>query len=317
MKSHERSITVIVPCRNAATTIGRLVEALLALDVPVGWCIELLVAYQESTDNTLELIENLPVKVVHSMRTGPSAARNDAATAASGEWLWFIDADARPVRRDYLCSFVRHLSCAVHPGAIGGPILLPPEQDTNLIAAGDHIACWFYWLPGRPSGTTRLFQPTTSVVISKKAFEDAGGFDASLLILEDYELQERIKRAGYCLSFCSELEVFHQARSSLLSSWRHSWSWGLPFRQVYIQNVEHLRITRLLKGGWFWLSLPIIYVGQAFFVLRQGFRCMPRQTLLSLPFILATVLAWALGVAVGGSRPEKPEHLKNSNTGKL
>jgi len=44
-------------------------------------------------------LRSLPVRIVESVSAGPSSARNDAAAWASGEWRWFIDADAWPADR--------------------------------------------------------------------------------------------------------------------------------------------------------------------------------------------------------------------------
>jgi GT2 family glycosyltransferase len=301
-----RSISIIVPCRNGAATIARLVNALCELELPNGWRSEILVGYQNSEDNTLSILQNLPVKLVYSQSLGPAAARNHAAAMATGDLLWFIDADAWPAEPRFLTRLERHLKSINFPGSIGGPILLSKQQLHNPVAVADHLACWFCWLPGRSSGETTLFQPTTSVIILRTVFDEVGGFDENISVLEDFEIQQRIIENGYRLYYFDDLEVYHMARSTLFTSWRHSWGWGIPYRWAYLERNEFWKKRIILPDRWFWLSVPVVFILRWIRVLRMGWRYSPLLILYSLPFSMATVFAWALAVGIGGSHCRKP-----------
>lgn len=293
------TLSIIVPCRNGAATIRRLIGALLDLELPRHWAAEVIVGYQASTDGTLDELRSLPVRIVESVSTGPSAARNSAAESASGEWLWFIDADAWPGDRRILQFLGRHLSRVENPGAIGGPIVLPPVQHSNPIAVADHFACWFNWLEHRRSAETALFQPSASVFVPRAVFQEVGGFDPRLRVLEDFDFQERIKAAGYRLFFFNELRVLHEARPTLLASWRHSWHWGIHFRTGFYDRVDFRIPWLVYSRRWFWLNLPLIFAIRLARVLVAGWMVSPLRLVYAFPFILATVLAWALGVVRG------------------
>lgn len=102
-------ISVCVPARNEERNIGHCVEALLAQTYPN---FEIIVLDDRSTDATVEIL----VSIRRSVATRPSNPRNDklkvisgsglspgwagkphaltqAAAAARGEWLCFVDAD--------------------------------------------------------------------------------------------------------------------------------------------------------------------------------------------------------------------------------
>jgi glycosyltransferase involved in cell wall biosynthesis len=84
--------SVIVPARNAAATLAATLAA-AAAEQPA----ELIVVDDGSTDATREIAAGQGARVVDGPGTGPGAARNAGAAAASGEVLVFLDADCRPV----------------------------------------------------------------------------------------------------------------------------------------------------------------------------------------------------------------------------
>ena len=105
-------ISVCIPARNEERNIGRCVEALLAQTYPN---LEIIVLDDRSTDATLEILQNLakarpemkskglnlrkvPLKIISGSDLPPGwagkpYALTQAAAAAHGEWLCFIDAD--------------------------------------------------------------------------------------------------------------------------------------------------------------------------------------------------------------------------------
>lgn len=97
-------ISVCVPARNEERNIGRCVEALLAQTYPN---FEVIVLDDCSTDGTSEILQNLakvanlcrvPLKILDGSElprgwAGKPHALTQAAAAARGEWLCFVDAD--------------------------------------------------------------------------------------------------------------------------------------------------------------------------------------------------------------------------------
>ena len=97
-------ISVCIPARNEERNIGRCVEALLAQTYPNY---EIIVLDDRSTDATLEILEDLakasalrkvPLKIIKGSDLPPGwagkpHALTQAAAAAGGEWLCFVDAD--------------------------------------------------------------------------------------------------------------------------------------------------------------------------------------------------------------------------------
>ena len=91
-RSDDMSVSIIIPCFNAAATIGEAIASALAQCGPGG---EILVVDDGSTDRSLAIARGFGpgVRVVTGPNRGVSAARNRGIAETAGEWLVFLDAD--------------------------------------------------------------------------------------------------------------------------------------------------------------------------------------------------------------------------------
>lgn len=84
--------SVVIPARNEAASLPRLIEALLA-QCPGA---EIVVVNDGSTDATADICARYPIRLVsHPYSKGNGAAIKSGARAASGEVLVFMDADGQ------------------------------------------------------------------------------------------------------------------------------------------------------------------------------------------------------------------------------
>ena len=86
------SISVVIPCYNAAAFLRATIESILGQTQPV---LEVIVVDDGSTDDSARIAESFgpPVRVIRQPNQGESAARNRGIEAAAGEWVAFLDAD--------------------------------------------------------------------------------------------------------------------------------------------------------------------------------------------------------------------------------
>src|SRR5438046_1358873 len=86
-------VSVITPLFNKAVYISETIRSVLAQTMR-DW--ELIVVENGSTDDGPELVGQFldsRIRLVDSVKRGPSAARNVGINLAAGEWLLFLDAD--------------------------------------------------------------------------------------------------------------------------------------------------------------------------------------------------------------------------------
>ena len=88
----------VIPSYNYASFISRAVTSVCDQSMASSSICEVIVIDDGSTDNTKEIAADLCAKYpllryVYQSNTGVSGARNHGATLATGEYLWFVDAD--------------------------------------------------------------------------------------------------------------------------------------------------------------------------------------------------------------------------------
>lgn len=106
------AVSVLIAARNEEKDIGWKVRETLAWDYPSDR-LEVLVASDASEDGTDEVVRSIKdsrVKLIRMLtRAGKNRALNDLARSASGEFLFFTDANAH-ISSDSLQRMIRHFA---------------------------------------------------------------------------------------------------------------------------------------------------------------------------------------------------------------
>jgi acetyltransferase-like isoleucine patch superfamily enzyme len=183
-------VSIIIPAFNAAATI---IETLKSTQSQEFQDFEIIVVDDGSTDATVEVVrrEFPDVRVIQQENTGPAAARNHGVAEAQGEWLAFLDADDTwlPWRLSLQLELAKQC-----PGAVMFCGLTVDLDDDNGLTP-----------PTTPPSTSMLDiksfvignpVATTTVLLKKSTFDQAGGFDTLFRGPEDYELWMRIAKIG-------------------------------------------------------------------------------------------------------------------------
>jgi len=310
-----RTLSIVIPVRNQPDTLDALLSAIASQRTPDGWGVEVICVDNDSTDNTPDIIRRHDVTYMHEPRLGPSIARNTGAASATGQLLWFIDADAVPLGHGFLCTLVSKADSLGDFGGFGGPILLPASQLNNPIAFADHMACWSAWNAWRQDEESG-FQPT-SFVVRKAVFDQVGGYDTNIRVLEDWDLQIRLENSRRAeeggdapkrpIWFVRDLPVAHSARGTLMRTIRHSWYWGLPSREAWLER-SGISTARYKYPLLRWLALPGLVWTRARHPLQVAWRLSKWRTLVSLPFLFITLVAWGSAVIVGQGQPDDDQY---------
>lgn len=85
-------VSIVIPCYNSASYLGKCVESALSQDWPNT---EVIVVDDGSKDNSLEILRTFgdKITVITGPNEGGNAARNKGIRRASGKWIQFLDAD--------------------------------------------------------------------------------------------------------------------------------------------------------------------------------------------------------------------------------
>ncbi len=214
----ERFISVVVPNRNGAATIGRCLAAALASDYAR---FEVVVVDDGSEDASVEIIRGFPCRLVRlPSRVGVSRARNAGARAACGELLLFIDSDCL-LQRDTLS--VANASFGERGDRVLGGTYTPSPHDRDFFSAFQSVFIHHF--------ETKRSEPdyvaAHAMVIDADLFRRSGGFVEGSFIglaasVEDVEFSHRLRRQGCRLAVDPALRVTHVFRFSLRRSLRNA-----------------------------------------------------------------------------------------------
>jgi glycosyltransferase involved in cell wall biosynthesis len=252
-------VSVIVPARNAAGTLGDCLDALQ--DQLAGLASgELLVVDDGSTDASGSIARERRATVVRLGGRGPAAARNAGARAARGELLIFIDADCLPLA-GCLAALVRAFddpSVAGVRGAYAGPqrsavarfTQLELEEKQERMAASRQVAVI----------------DTACAAYRREVFCRNSGFDERFpsTSAEDVELSFRLAAAGARLLFVPEARVLHHHADRL---GRYAWR---KLRFGYFRARLYRRYPARLREDGYTPRLMPVQIGLALAGLAFG-----------------------------------------------
>jgi glycosyltransferase involved in cell wall biosynthesis len=178
-------VSVVVPAFNEQKLIQqtlRKIKDSCASFHELGWETELIVCDNNSTDATAALAREEGAHVVFEPVNQIGRARNTGATAATGEWLIFIDADSHPS-----AELFRDVAAAISSARyLAGGCTVQLEGFTSgwrLL-----IRAW--------NGLSRLgrLMAGSFIFCERAAFEAVGGFNLELYAKEEIDLSRKLKR---------------------------------------------------------------------------------------------------------------------------
>ncbi len=258
-------LSVVIPCLNAAATLGVQLAAVAAQAWDGDW--EVIVADNGSTDGSQGVVEGyrdrLPgLKLVDAAdRRGQAHARNLGAAAATGDAFLFCDADDE-VAPGWLAALGRELAKHDFVACRYDNEKLNPVwvQRTHLNPQRDGLTRYDYppFLPHAGGG---------GLGVTRRAHEAVGGFDETLPALEDTDFCWRLQLAGFQLHFAPEAVVNIRHRGDLGGIYRQGVSYGLHNVLIY-QRYQGRGMPRLgwLPGLRKWASLllrtPLLLLSQ-------------------------------------------------------
>ena len=178
-------ISVIIPAFNEEKLLPATLAAEKAV-LPVfherGWETELIVCDNNSTDRTAEIARCAGAKVVFESVNHIARARNTGATAATGEWLLFLDADSRPSRETFadVAEMMASGRCI-----LGGTTLQPDEI---------YFTSWLVYRVWNGLSRWRRWATGPMIFCEAKVFRQLQGFNEKLYSSEDIDFSLRMRK---------------------------------------------------------------------------------------------------------------------------
>ncbi|MBT6099704.1 MAG: glycosyltransferase family 2 protein [Marinovum sp.] len=308
------SLSVIIPALNAANVIEACLEAIFAQEY--SGQLDVTVAVGPSSDNTKEVLarwaaQEHRLQVVDNPTGRTPTALNLAIAASRGDIVARVDAQS-VLPAGYLQQAVSTLlrTGAGNVGGIQHPV--GDEGTQRIIALAMRSPFGAGPANFRGHGTEG---PTDTVYLgtfTRAALDSVGGYDESLIRNQDYELNWRLRQAGYLVWFDPKLKVDYWPRDTLKKLASQYFQYGAWKRRVIFRNPKSLRLRQLVAptfvlgllgslvavflGSYLGLVLPLFYFTSCirYSFLQEG-RTVPVDHLrLAITFTVIHV-SWGLG----------------------
>lgn len=236
VKRGQPLVSVIIPTRNSARTLGRCLESVKNQDYGD---VEVIVVDCYSNDGTYDITKkHEAVFLLH----GPerSSQKNYGAKHAVGELLYFVDSDF-VLESDVIGKCVDACRCFDAVSTV--------NYSVGKSLWGKSIALKESFLAHDPTIQTVKF-------IKRRVFLEIGGFDEDLVIGEDLDLYARLFERDYRVGSVDAVEWHIGEPETLKDIARRSFYYGKVVRS-YFRKRKRVAVRQLtpFKPNLFWILL--------------------------------------------------------------
>jgi glycosyltransferase involved in cell wall biosynthesis len=232
-------VSVVMPARNAESTVGGALAALSTQVSAVPW--EIVVVDNGSSDSTSRVVASwssrLPdLRIVACDRRGANAARNTGIRASRGELILCCDADDEAAPR-WLEAMVDALqSFDLVGGCLDVDRLNPSfvaETRVNPVNGSLPVAGGLPYAVGASMGFHRL------------VFDRIGGFDEDFVFGGDeIDFCWRAQRAGFRIGLAPRAVTYYRFRTGMWAYYRQYRRYEVGAAQVCAKHVELGHLAR-------------------------------------------------------------------------
>ena len=221
-------VSVIVPTRNSSYTIATCLESIRAQTYPD---IEIIVVDNNSVDNTQKIAEFYGKVLIK----GPerSVQRNYGAKNAKGKYLFFVDSDMELTRNvvEECVEKVEKASAVVIPDHIS----VGKGFWANCRAL--EKACYIHDDIDPNVEAARFF--------FKDVFWEMNGYDERVTGIEDWDLSQRVKEAGYKISKAKSFIKHHVGNLTLTKNTMKAFYYEKNSSN-YFERHKHLTLKHVV-----------------------------------------------------------------------
>ena len=223
-------LSVVIPTHNEAPTIAGLIQSLRRHDPRRE--VEILVVDAHSPDGTAAAARQAGATVLLAPKPGRAAQMNLGAAHAAGAVLYFVHADVG-IHPDYVAT----IRAAVARGYGAGCYRFRFDSRHPLLRLNSY-GTRFKGLMSR-GGDQTLF-------ITRALFARLGGFNERFVVMEDFEMIQRIRRQARFLLVPQDVLV--SARKYETNGWLRVQVANLTAFSLYFLRVSPGRIARTYKA---------------------------------------------------------------------
>jgi glycosyltransferase involved in cell wall biosynthesis len=244
-------VSVIIPTKNSGTTIGK---CLRSIRNQTYTNFEIVVIDSFSTDKTRKIAENYGAKII-LINAKRSKARNVGARKANGEVIVFIDSDME-LDSNVIAECINKIRQRYHAVII-------PE-----VSVGQG-----FWAKCKALEKSCYIGDDTieaARVFKREVFEAVNGYDEELEAGEDWDLNQRVRKAGFRIGRVYALIRHHEGKLSLREIMRKKYYYGKTLEKYKNKHPRESKVQlRVIRPAFIrnWKKLvrePVVFFGMIF-----------------------------------------------------
>jgi mycofactocin glycosyltransferase len=251
-------VTVIIPVRDNACGLRRLVAALRGLHIVIVDDGSSMPIRHEDFVGAHPDIEVLR----HAQSRGPAAARNTGLAACKTGYVAFLDSDVVP-RRGWLEALLGHFCDPTV--ALVAPRIVGLAQTDHLVgryeAVRSSLDLGQREAPVLPY-TSVSYVPSAAIICRTATLRDVDGFDETLRSGEDVDLCWRLVEAGARLRYEPIAQVAHDHRTELRDWVKRKAFYGGSAAPLSVRHPD--KIAPLMISGWALTAWILMALGSSF-----------------------------------------------------
>ncbi len=223
-------ISIIIPAHNSEATLEECLQALCNNDYAKR---EIILVDDVSTDHTIEIAKRFHTEIIRLDRnSGPAAARNRGALAATGEMLFFIDSDVK-IPENAL-SLIAEIFRDRSVEAITG-LFCDTQRYSNFSSQYKNL--WMHHTYKRLRERASVFY-TSGAAIRRDVFLSSGSFDENYdkPSIEDTEYSDRLRDNGHDVYVRKDLTVEHIKKYTFRSMLRTDFMRSSALTRMFIRR---------------------------------------------------------------------------------
>jgi cellulose synthase/poly-beta-1,6-N-acetylglucosamine synthase-like glycosyltransferase len=276
--SYEPTFSLIVPAHNEENVIARTIELFLKTDYPLNKK-ELIIVNDASKDKTMQIAAEYASKIIDSETgvtqtddsklknitlvnrivggRGKAYVANDGRKYASGQILFFIDADVR-LSSNVFRMAARHFKDQ-KVGAVAGYVdVFSKKAVLNQFIDFESVTAQKIMRQGFDTLGVHYVIPGGCAIFRKEVLDEVGGYQHDTLA-EDTDITWRIStETNATIRFDSSIIVVADEPTTLFALWNQRVRWARGNLGVTLKHKNKIGKTRYHKaatiGYPFWIS---------------------------------------------------------------
>jgi glycosyltransferase involved in cell wall biosynthesis len=240
------TVLLVIPTHNEQDHICECLQSVQNLDYPPE-LLKVVVVDNGSTDQTLNLVADMSVEFIEAPFVYVGAVRNRGVAHLGSELVGFIDGD-----------------CTVEPGWLKRAIDTMRSHKADVVGGAGLLPDSPSWVEsawvitdeslGSPV-PARMLTGCGSILSTRKAFEDVGGFNEAITAGEDTLLFEAFEAHGFKVIFDPKISAVHLGYPSTLSGFTRRQVWHAS---DYLHSNKGLFRDLLYLGTWLSIILFVL-----------------------------------------------------------